>query len=125
MHNKVIICKIKIVLLIFFSFSFISCVSTETGANWWVKDFGTEDKNYKDFDTSILSIGMTEQELHEKLTIPYTISEMTNTYKVLRYEKWRAVAGSDYVEQVLSIKITNNILSEFKIINETVKTNPW
>lgn len=125
MHNKAITCKIKIVLLIFLSFSFISCVSTETGANWWVKDFGKEDKNYKDFDTSILSIGMTEQELHEKLTIPYTISEMTDTYKVLRYEKWRVVAGSDYVEQVLYIKIINNTLSKFKLINETIKTNPW
>ena len=107
------------------NFFILSCVTMNNGANWFYADFSTYEKNYNDFDTSKINIGMTESELKKIFPFESNVVEATKDYKIIQFEKWRAVPGPDYIEQKLLLKIMDGVVIEFKLVNDVAVTNPW
>jgi hypothetical protein len=97
----------------------------DNGANWFYVDFSAYEKNYNDFDTGKINVGMSENEIKQVFPFEFKIVEATKDYKVIQFEKWRSVPGPDYLEQKLFLKIENGIVTEFKLVNDVVVTNPW
>jgi hypothetical protein len=120
-----VIMKIFHGIIILFGFLIVSCVTMDNGANWFYADFSAYEKNYNDFDTSLIEIGMTENAVKNVFPFESKIVEATADYKVIQFEKWRAVPGPDYLEQKLFIKIVSGNVTEFKLINDVAITNPW
>lgn len=116
----------NIAVLVIISTLLISCVTMSNGANWMLADFSAYDKNYSDFDLSVITIGAPESSAYD-LFPPYKpkVVAATKTSKILQYEKWRAIAGPDYLEQKLFIKIENGEISEYRLVNDVAVTNPW
>lgn len=103
----------------------VSCVTMDNGANWMYADFSAYDKNYNEFDTSLIIIGMPESELQEAMGISSSVSAAGPNYHVLQFEKWRSVPGPDYLEKMLFVKILDGVVAEFRVINDVAVTNPW
>lgn len=88
-------------------------------------DFNAYDKNYREFEVGLIEIGMSIEELQTALRMTGTVVEAGEDYKVLQFEKWRAVAGPDLLEKKLLVKTKNGLVSSFKVVNEMVEVNPW
>ena len=102
-----------------------ACATTKNGANWWVADFTTRDKNYRPFTLDRIRIGMTRQALLSAIDLPHSIQAATQDSETLEFEKWQAIQGPDYVEERLLVLIRGGRVAEFHVVKDTVKTNPW
>ncbi|MDR3138822.1 MAG: hypothetical protein LBT95_04005, partial [Treponema sp.] len=77
----------------------------DNGANWFYVDSSAYEKNYNDFDTEKIIIGMSENKIKQLFPFESKIVEATKDYKVIQFEKWRSVPWHDYLEQKLFVKI--------------------
>ncbi len=92
-----------------------SCATTKGGANWWLADFDKYDKNYRNFGTESIVIGMTVEETLSQLKMKARKIEESSDYQVYAYEKWIAVVGDDYIDEVLYLRFENGFLSKWQI----------
>lgn len=100
------------------------CASAPSGSNWAYADFNKYDKNYAAFPTSHIKIGQSKAELISQLGEGYNVVEAGEDYEVIAYQKWKSVAGPDYLEQTLYIRLVNDQVKNWKITNDTTEIVP-
>lgn len=96
-------------------FLFSSCATTSGGANWWLADFDKNEKNYNEFNTDNISIGMGKDEVLSQFKMEIQKIEESNDYQVYAYEKWISVVGDDYIDKVLYLRFENGRLVKWVV----------
>lgn len=81
-------------------------------------------QNYREFDTSNIKVGMPKDALLTTLPGLPKVAEAGVGYEVLAFDRWAAVAGPDYVQQLLYVRIANGIVENWKIVSETIEIVP-
>jgi hypothetical protein len=94
------------------------CASAPRGANWALADFGKYDKNYATLQTNRIEIGQSKAALLDVLPKEFRTVEAGQGYEVLAFQKWKAVAGPDYVEQTLYVRIADDRVTHWKLTND-------
>ena len=100
------------------------CASNPNGSNWALADLNKYDSNYAPFPTEQLSIGASKEEVTALLGADYSLVEASSQYEVLTYQQWVSVAGPDYVDKTLYLRIENDELTHWKITDDTVSIVP-
>jgi len=114
----------RLLLVFIFAALIQGCASSPSGSSWMYADFNKYGKNYADFPTERLSIAQTKQEVVGVLGSNYKVVEAGENYEVISYQKWKSIAGPDYVESTLYLRIIEGKLKNWKISSDTVEVVP-
>jgi len=84
------------------------------GADFWTTDFANYNRNYADFETDRLKIGMTRQEVISVLGDKFVVIKKNSNSEVIEYERLKS-SYVDYVGWTLHVSFKDNLLEEWKI----------
>ena len=104
-------------VLIFLVLFLTACNTTSNpaGSTWAVADFENYDKNYSDFDTSSITIGMSKGAVIAIFGDKFNAVGASQEGETIAYDKWRSVTGPDYVEKTLNFTFNNDALVSWEI----------
>lgn len=114
----------RLALVIIIPLMLAGCASPD-GADPMLADFNKYDHNYAAFPTDRLTIGEPKGALVAALGDgTATTVEAGAGYEVLAFQRWKAVAGPDYVDQTLYVRLDAGAVSHWKITNDAVAVVP-
>jgi hypothetical protein len=98
-------------------FTLTGCGTSPKGAAWAVADFNKYDKNYLDIPLQSIQAGSSKKDIYDSLTsagikdirIVQKLVVNGEDVEILYVEKWRSVAGPDYIESRFFIHLVNGI----------------
>jgi hypothetical protein len=101
------------------------CVEAPEGANWALADFNKYERNYEAFDLGAISVGEEFSSVSKEIGGDFRVVEATQSYQIAAFQRWVAVAGPDYVEETLYVKVMQNgTIGAWKVTKDTVSVVP-
>jgi hypothetical protein len=96
--------------------------TNNSGANWATADFNKYDKNYKPFPTERLRTGMSRAEIQSLFGSHLERSGADEGGEIYSVDRWVDVAGPDYLEDRLVLRIAGDRLRSWRIekVRQTV-----
>lgn len=95
-------------------FSASACASPQ-GATWAFADFNKYQKNYADFDRTVLTIGAEKRVVLEALGLEAVPVAAGPDYEVLAIERWKVVGGPDHLMSHLFLLFRDGRLNSWKV----------
>lgn len=97
----------------------IGCASAPPGASWALADFDKYDRHYAPLQTDSIIIGQSKAELLKALAVKGRTIEAGEGYEILAFQRWKAVAGEDYVLQTLYVRLAGGRVTKWKLTSDS------